>query len=261
MVIKADLDVIDLKILRELQEDGRMTNVDLSARVGISAPPCLRRVRKLEKAGIIRGYRAQLNAPSLARLGSLHALVGLKAPVGCQFRRSGENQRNGVVRETWMGCGESDFLLPLCWRAISPHISRFRHRGTDRHRQCRHGAHHCCDPPGQDEGLVGGSSGFSTLRPGPERRRRRPLMASASAATLEAVHARAATAVAIPHLPLRIGQDRHISSALASPDRLSGITRPCRAVAREFLEPSARRSPRKARPTPSPRAGRHAMPS
>ena len=51
-----ELDAIDLKILRELQRDGRMTNVELADRVGISAPPCLRRVRKLEEAGIIEGY-------------------------------------------------------------------------------------------------------------------------------------------------------------------------------------------------------------
>ena len=55
MPLKADLDAIDWKILRELQNDGRMTNVELSSRVGISAPPCLRRVRRLEEAGIIRG--------------------------------------------------------------------------------------------------------------------------------------------------------------------------------------------------------------
>ncbi|WP_292279422.1 Lrp/AsnC family transcriptional regulator, partial [Mesorhizobium sp.] len=65
MPLKADLDAIDWKILRELQSDGRMTNVELSSRVGISAPPCLRRVRRLEEAGIIRGYRALLNAPAL----------------------------------------------------------------------------------------------------------------------------------------------------------------------------------------------------
>ena len=50
-LVRAELDAIDLKILRELQRDGRMTNVELSERVGISAPPCLRRVRKLEEAG------------------------------------------------------------------------------------------------------------------------------------------------------------------------------------------------------------------
>jgi uncharacterized membrane protein len=55
------LDAIDWKILAELQRDGRITNVELSRRVGISAPPCLRRMRALEDAGIIRGYRALLD--------------------------------------------------------------------------------------------------------------------------------------------------------------------------------------------------------
>ena len=61
MPLKADLDAIDWKILKELQEDGRMTNVELARRAGISAPPCLRRVRRLEEEGIIRGYRTILN--------------------------------------------------------------------------------------------------------------------------------------------------------------------------------------------------------
>ena len=65
MPVRAELDQIDLKILRELQRDGRITNVELSERVGISAPPCLRRLRKLEDAGIIKGYRALLDAPAL----------------------------------------------------------------------------------------------------------------------------------------------------------------------------------------------------
>ena len=52
------LDAIDWKILKELQDDGRITNVELARRVGISAPPCLRRVRALEEAGFIKGYRA-----------------------------------------------------------------------------------------------------------------------------------------------------------------------------------------------------------
>ena len=59
--MKTLLDDIDWKILAELQQDGRMTNVELSRRVGISAPPCLRRVRALEEAGIIRGYRTLLD--------------------------------------------------------------------------------------------------------------------------------------------------------------------------------------------------------
>jgi DNA-binding Lrp family transcriptional regulator len=56
--VAARLDAIDRQILKELQEDGRMTNVELARRVGISAPPCLRRVRALEQAGYIKSYRA-----------------------------------------------------------------------------------------------------------------------------------------------------------------------------------------------------------
>ena len=59
------LDPIDRKILAELQADGRMTNVELARRVGISAPPCLRRVRALEESGLIAGYRALLDARKL----------------------------------------------------------------------------------------------------------------------------------------------------------------------------------------------------
>ena len=55
----ARLDSIDRKILKELQADGRITNVELASRVGISAPPCLRRVRALEEAGYIARYRAR----------------------------------------------------------------------------------------------------------------------------------------------------------------------------------------------------------
>ena len=77
MPLKADLDAIDWKILRELQGDGRMTNVELSSRVGISAPPCLRRVRRLEETGIIRGYRALLNAPALGMDVVAFCLIGL----------------------------------------------------------------------------------------------------------------------------------------------------------------------------------------
>ena len=60
------LDTIDRRILAELQDDGRMTNVELARRAGISAPPCLRRVRRLEEAGDIHGYHANTNP---ARLG------------------------------------------------------------------------------------------------------------------------------------------------------------------------------------------------
>ena len=72
---RVKLDRIDLQILSDLQADGRMTNVELARRAGISAPPCLRRVRALEGAGYIRGYHADiapeaLGYPSVGLAGS-----------------------------------------------------------------------------------------------------------------------------------------------------------------------------------------------
>src|SRR3954452_5364675 len=77
--VAARLDAIDRQILRELQDDGRMTNVELARRVGISAPPCLRRVRALEKAGYIRGYHADINAEALGFGVTIFAQVGLSS--------------------------------------------------------------------------------------------------------------------------------------------------------------------------------------
>jgi len=112
MTLKADLDAIDWKILRELQQDGRMTNVELSQRVGISAPPCLRRVRRLEESGIIRGYRALLDAPSLGMEVVAFCLVGLKHQAEPDLKAFAERTRQWAnVREAWMVSGESDFLL------------------------------------------------------------------------------------------------------------------------------------------------------
>ena len=71
------LDPIDRKILAELQADGRMTNVELAKRVGISAPPCLRRVRTLEENGYIRGYHADVDAHELGFEVQVFANVGL----------------------------------------------------------------------------------------------------------------------------------------------------------------------------------------
>ena len=73
------LDPIDRQILRELQGDGRMTNVDLAARVGLTAPPCLRRVRTLEQEGTIRGYHATLDPDRLGYGIMVFAMVSLKS--------------------------------------------------------------------------------------------------------------------------------------------------------------------------------------
>ncbi len=112
MPIKADLDAIDWKILRELQQDGRMTNVELSRRIGISAPPCLRRVKRLEEAGIIRGYRALLNAPALGFDVVAFCLIGLNHQSDAELKAFADCSRNWpIVRQAWMVSGESDFLL------------------------------------------------------------------------------------------------------------------------------------------------------
>ena len=107
-----ELDAIDWKILKELQGDGRMTNVELSRRVGISAPPCLRRVKRLEEAGLIQGYRALLNAGALGKGVVAFCLVGLKHHAETELKAFAELARSWpVVREAWMVSGESDFML------------------------------------------------------------------------------------------------------------------------------------------------------
>jgi len=112
MPLKVDLDAIDWKILRELQADGRMTNVELSRRVGISAPPCLRRVRRLEEAGIVRGYRALLNASSLGMDVVAFCLIGLHHQAEAELKAFAERTRAWpMVRNAWMVSGESDFML------------------------------------------------------------------------------------------------------------------------------------------------------
>src|SRR6185312_8659762 len=78
-LVPARLDAIDRKILKELQEDGRITNVELASRVGISAPPCLRRVRALEEAGFIKSYRALLDEKKLGYEVTVFAMVHLSS--------------------------------------------------------------------------------------------------------------------------------------------------------------------------------------
>ncbi|ANK72423.1 Lrp/AsnC family transcriptional regulator [Ensifer adhaerens] len=112
MTKQVELDAIDLKILRELQRDGRMTNVDLAQRVGISAPPCLRRVRKLEETGVIKGYHALLNAPALGFDLVAFCMVGLKRQSEADLKAfSAATAEWQIVRQAWTVSGESDFLL------------------------------------------------------------------------------------------------------------------------------------------------------
>jgi DNA-binding Lrp family transcriptional regulator len=119
-MFKAELDAIDIRILRELQKDGRITNVELSSRVGISAPPCLRRVRKLEESGIIRGYRALLNAPAMGFDLVAFCMVGLKHQSDANLKAFSAATRDWpIVRESWLVSGESDFLLHCVARNLT----------------------------------------------------------------------------------------------------------------------------------------------
>ncbi|HZG28898.1 MAG TPA: Lrp/AsnC family transcriptional regulator [Ensifer sp.] len=111
-MFRAELDAIDIRILRELQADGRITNVELASRAGISAPPCLRRVRRLEDTGIIEGYRAILNGPKLGMDLTAFCMVGLKHQSEANLKSfSAATFKWPLVRQAWMVSGESDFLL------------------------------------------------------------------------------------------------------------------------------------------------------
>src|SRR5580658_2099765 len=87
------LDSIDLRILSELQNNGRITNVELSRRAKITRPPCLRRMRALEKAGYIKGYHADLDAKSLGFEVTGFAFVGLSSQAEADLRRFEEPVR------------------------------------------------------------------------------------------------------------------------------------------------------------------------
>ena len=124
----AKLDAIDRKILAELQGDGRMTNVELASRVGISAPPCLRRVRGLEEAGYIRGYHAEINAQGLGFEVQVFTMVRLtsqaQADLGAFEARC---LAWPLVRECHMLNGEIDFIL----KCVSPDLSSFQNFLTE----------------------------------------------------------------------------------------------------------------------------------
>ena len=117
------LDPIDRLILAELQADGRMTNVELARRVGISAPPCLRRVRALEEQGYINGYHAQVDARSLGFEVQVFAMVGLVSQAEVDLSAFEAKCKSWpLVRECHMLNGEVDFIL----KCVSPDLRTFQ---------------------------------------------------------------------------------------------------------------------------------------
>ncbi|MEM6478069.1 MAG: Lrp/AsnC family transcriptional regulator [Pseudomonadota bacterium] len=132
------LDDIDRTILAELQDDGRMTNVELAKRVGISAPPCLRRVRALEEAGLIRGYHADVDARSLGFEVKVFAHVGLASQAEADLSAfEARCHAWPLVRECHMLNGEVDFIL----KCVAPDLSTFQTFLTEELLRAEHVAH------------------------------------------------------------------------------------------------------------------------
>ena len=109
-----NLDGIDRQLLAELQDEGRVTNVELAKRVGLTAPPCLRRVRSLEEEGVIRGYHADIDAGKLGFTIMVFALVSLRSQAEESLRQFEDHMRSlPEVRECHMLNGEIDFILKI----------------------------------------------------------------------------------------------------------------------------------------------------
>lgn len=114
------LDAIDWRILKELQADGRITNIALAGKIGLSPPPCLRRVRALEEAGLVTGYTALLDEAALGFSLTAFAMVRLHNQAEADLRAF-ENALLGwpMVREAHMLSGESDYMLKCVARDLT----------------------------------------------------------------------------------------------------------------------------------------------
>ncbi|HEX2593271.1 MAG TPA: Lrp/AsnC family transcriptional regulator [Rhizomicrobium sp.] len=122
------LDSIDMRILSELQDDGRITNVELSRRAKITAPPCLRRMRALEKSGYIKGYHADLDPKMLGFEVTGFVFVGLNSQADADLKKFEEQVRAWpTVRECFMLSGEVDFIL----KVVAKDLSSFQSFITD----------------------------------------------------------------------------------------------------------------------------------
>ena len=108
------LDEIDRKILRALQDEGRATNVDLAAKVHLSAPQCYRRVRALEEGGVIRGYAARVDAEALGLMVTAYVSVSI---AGDQFGRVRDIEAQIRAYPQILECqsvsGDYDYLLKV----------------------------------------------------------------------------------------------------------------------------------------------------
>ena len=117
------IDELDRSILGILQEEGRITNVELASRVGLTAPPCLRRMRALEESGVIKGYHAELDPGALGYGIMVFALVSLRSQAEADLRAFESHVAElPEVRECHMLNGEIDFIL----KCVAPDLSTFQ---------------------------------------------------------------------------------------------------------------------------------------
>jgi DNA-binding Lrp family transcriptional regulator len=121
--MRVRLDATDWRILKELQSDGRISNVALAQRVGLSPPPCLRRVQALERSGFIRGYHAVLDPALVGFEVTAYALVTLRAQGEAELREF-ENLLLTwpIVREASMLAGDADYIL----KCVATDMTRFQ---------------------------------------------------------------------------------------------------------------------------------------
>ncbi|MEL6875213.1 MAG: Lrp/AsnC family transcriptional regulator [Pseudomonadota bacterium] len=113
------LDEIDIQILKRLQDDGRITNVELAQTVGLTAPPCLRRMRALEDSGVITAYHAAVDASKMGYTITVFAMVSLKSQAESDLQAFEDHvQRLPEVRECYMLNGEIDFMLKVVARDL-----------------------------------------------------------------------------------------------------------------------------------------------
>lgn len=112
-----ELDQLDLKIVRELHRDGRMTNVELSRRINLSASPCLERVRHLEKSGVVKGYGAQIDLDKIGPNITVFSSVTLMSHRPEDFRRFEAAVRKiPQIMECYGMSGDYDYLIKVVCR-------------------------------------------------------------------------------------------------------------------------------------------------
>lgn len=122
---KTAIDPVDLRILRELQQDAKLTNLELAARVHLSPSPCLARVRQLERRGLISRYVTLLDAASLG----LGVSVFIQIRLEKQVERALDDfqaamQRYPEVMECYLMSGDSDYMIRVVVGDV-PTLERF----------------------------------------------------------------------------------------------------------------------------------------